>query len=664
MKKKHSLSTTIIVSQMLTGIILIVSLVIVISILYSNIVYNQCKKTVSQYCYTASNMINGDKIEEYKKSFEKDDYYLEIKNYLTIMENDSDILYYYVFIPNEEDITFLWDIADDNSFLNFGEHESYPDDGKEYCKLVYNRNPEMKVIITKEPEIGYIATACYPIFNSNGDPVALVGVDVEIPKVLEIFLTYILGASITVAIVILLIMILNYYLSNKQIVTPIRKLDKFTANFIKNIDNNIDMSININSETEIGDLATSFNKMGIELKSYIEQLSNIMSEKERIAAELNIATQIQADMLPSIFPPFPDISEFDLIASMHPAKEVGGDFYDFYMVDDDHLCCVIADVSGKGVPAALFMVIAKTLIKNQALLGGTPSEILSNVNKQLCSNNKSDMFVTVWLGILQLSTGILTAANAGHEFPAICRKDGNYELFVDKHDFVLGGMESIKYHEYALQLNKGDRIFVYTDGVPEATNLQNEMYTTDRMLEVLNSNKDTYNETILQKVSDSIMNFVNGAAQFDDITMLNLIYHGKANNDEHSITVKADVNNLENITDFINKYLDEYSCSPKTKNQIDVALDELFSNISYYAYTPDTGDCTITINKDNNHAVISLSDSGTEYNPTTKKNPDTTLSAEERKIGGLGIMIVKKTMDSFIYERSNGRNIVTISKSL
>ena len=253
---------------------------------------------------------------------------------------------------------------------------------------------------------------------------------------------------------------------------------------------------------------------------------NMIKEQERIVKELSTARQIQKSVLPHIFPPFPDRAEIDLFATMDPAKDVGGDFYDFYFIDEDHLCLVIADVSGKGIPAALFMMLSKRILEDLARQEPTPSTILEKANDLLCDNNQAEMFVTVWLGILEISTGKLTAANAGHEFPAICEKGGSFELYKDKHGFVVGGMESVHYKGYDLQLNPGDKLFVYTDGVPEATDGSGEMFGTDRMITALRSCTDNTPEEILQGVKSAVDSFVGDAEQFDDLTMMCLEYKG------------------------------------------------------------------------------------------------------------------------------------------
>ena len=262
------------------------------------------------------------------------------------------------------------------------------------------------------------------------------------------------------------------------------------------------------------------------LRDQNEQYEKQRMERSRLDTELSMASSIQADMLPNIFPAYPDRSEFDIYASMDPAKEVGGDFYDYFFVDDDHLAIVIADVSGKGVPAALFMMISKILVQNCAMTSHGVKATLEAVNRQICANNREEMFVTVWLGILEISTGKLSAANAGHEYPAMRHPDGLFELVKDKHGFVIGGMDGVKYREYELRMTPGSKLFLYTDGVPEATDANQELFGTDRMLEALNSDPDAAPADILKNVRSAVDSFVKDAEQFDDLTMLCVEYKG------------------------------------------------------------------------------------------------------------------------------------------
>ena len=249
-------------------------------------------------------------------------------------------------------------------------------------------------------------------------------------------------------------------------------------------------------------------------------------EKERIDAELSLATRIQSSAVPKVFPPFPERTEFDIYASMTPAKEVGGDLYDFFLIDEDHVGLVIGDVSGKGVPAALFMMVAQALIHHVAMREKSPAKILQAVNAEICARNPEEMFVTVWMGVLEISTGRLAAANAGHEFPAVKKAGEHFDLIKDRHGFVIGGMEGVRYREYEILMEPGEKLFVYTDGVPEATDAKDEMYGKDRMIEALRSAEDGPPSGVLDAVNKSVKAFIGSAPQFDDLTMLCLQYNG------------------------------------------------------------------------------------------------------------------------------------------
>jgi len=290
---------------------------------------------------------------------------------------------------------------------------------------------------------------------------------------------------------------------------------------------NLDKLITIKTGDEIEELGNAFNEMASNLDNYIKNLANVTAEKERIGAELDVAAHIQLSMLPCIFPAFPEREEFDIFATMTPAKEVGGDFYDFFMVDKTHLAIVVADVSGKGVPAALFMVIGKTLIKDHTQTGKDLGEVFTTVNNLLCDANSEGMFITAFEGVLDLVTGEFNFVNAGHEMPCICKANGIYEAYKTKPGCVLAGMENMRYHGGSVLLEPGDKIFQYTDGVTEATNSQNQLFGMDRMLKSLNENKNANPEVLLPAIKKDIDEFVGEAPQFDDITMLCLEFTKK-----------------------------------------------------------------------------------------------------------------------------------------
>lgn len=323
--------------------------------------------------------------------------------------------------------------------------------------------------------------------------------------------------------------------AEKRVTVPIGELADTAANYVSSNQAEINSAAILaqcarfsGDSTEIGELARSFIVMTENIGNYVENIKKITAEKERIGAELSVATQIQVSLLPCVFPPFPEIAEIDVYASMTPAREVGGDFYDFFLTDSRHLAVVIADVSGKGVPAALFMVIAKTLIKNQTQLGKTPAEVFTSVNRQLCENNDASMFVTSFMGILDFSTGQFVYANAGHNAPLIQRAGGKFEWLKAAPGFVLAGLEGIQYGEAELTLQKGDVFFAYTDGVTEAMNSAENLYGDDRLIDTLNASaaKGLRAEELVRTVRGDVADYADGAEQADDITLLALRYIG------------------------------------------------------------------------------------------------------------------------------------------
>lgn len=341
---------------------------------------------------------------------------------------------------------------------------------------------------------------------------------------------FLLQSLLFVALMVAVAIGLSLFLLRRMAIKPLRSLAAAATAFAAGDrayrrEDVVDLPIR--STDEIGDLYREIRSMQTRIIDNAENLTRMTAEKERISMELDLATKIQAHMLPSSFPAFPDRTEFDVYASMNPAKEVGGDFYDFFLLDDDHLALVIADVSGKGVPAALFMMVSKILVKNYAMTGLSPAGVLEAVNHQICSNNPEQMFVTIWMGILELSTGRLTAANGGHEYPLLKQPGSAFAVYKDKHGFIIGGMDGMKYKDYELALQPGARLFVYTDGVPEATDAKNELFGLTRTLQALNQDGGDP-RTDLERVHSAVNAFVGDAEQFDDITMLCLEYRGPA----------------------------------------------------------------------------------------------------------------------------------------
>ena len=388
------------------------------------------------------------------------------------------------------------------------------------ANALQSRQRPSRELIT-EDETGSSTMAVQGIYDENtGELLALVSVSVPMGSLKNAVRSDITNSIVMMICIEVIFITLYFYYISYRVIEPIRVISDEVSSFVESENKSGSSLGGINTRDEIQQLAEDIVKMEKDIGTYIANITAITAERERIGAELTVAKKIQADMLPSRFPAFPDRTDFDIFASMDPAKEVGGDFYDFFLLDDDHIALVIADVSDKGVPAALFMVVAKTLIKNQASFTRSPKQILEAVNYQLWENNASKMFVTAWICIFEISTGNCVAANAGHEYPALRRADGNFELIKDPHGFVLGGIKKSCYNEYEFHVEKGGTVFVYTDGVTEATNAAEELFGTARMVNALNMDSSASPEQIIRNTRAAIDDFVGDAPQFDDITML------------------------------------------------------------------------------------------------------------------------------------------------
>ena len=522
--RKRKLSIKVMIGFFILAVILILCTCLTVCLRYRRVKMDEFSSLAFSYARMGAEYIDGDRVPSYVETGVEDDYYQQVQDFLNAAQAQTDLKYYYVIIPYEDDLVYVWDADGEEGARPLGYHEAYLEGGQDELQRVYRPNPAENMLISKGEEYGYIASAYSPIFNSAGEPVALVGVDLSMTGIARVLTNFIVTIIFSVIGVIIIAMAVFYIFADRNIINPINRLNTAANEMVGNLELDAVFDIDIHTGDEIEELANAFRHMDLEVRDYIRELTAVTAEKERIGAELDLAAQIQASMLPSIFPAFPERKELDIYASMDPAKEVGGDFYDFFMVDEKHLAIVVADVSGKGVPAALFMVIGKTLIKDRTQTGKDLGVIFTEVNNLLCESNSNEMFITAFEGVLNLETGEFRFVNAGHEIPFICRKDGTFEPYEVRAGFILGGMEGIQYQAGSMQLEPGDKIFQYTDGAPEATNKNNELYGMERLTDILSRNASASPTELLSAVKADIDEFVGEAPQFDDITMLCLKY--------------------------------------------------------------------------------------------------------------------------------------------
>lgn len=470
----------------------------------------------------------------------------------------------------------------------------------------------------------------------------------SIPKYEALFSRKItLYVTVFIEIIVFTSLFVFIFLLIKKVV--VKNIDKINNSLAKITDGDLDETVNVRSNEEFAVLSDDINSTVDTLKRYIKEAD------ERIDKELEFARQIQHSALPSVFPPYPNRTDFDIYAQMHTAKEVGGDFYDFYLLGEDKLAFLIADVSGKGIPAAMFMMTAKTLIKSLVESGIDASEAFTRANNKLCENNEAGMFVTAWLGILDLNTGLLKYVNAGHNPPLIKRNGTYFEYICSKPNFILAGMENIKYKANEIQLSPGDEVFLYTDGVTEANNINYELFSDDRLLESLNEKKGLTVKQLCNKVKNDVDRFVGNALQSDDITMLAVKLNCLLSDD--SITVSPDDNSMNLVYNFIDKKLKDLEIDKLISSKIKLVTDEIYSNIINYSGATRA---KVSFCRTDKSIYLTFYDNGKRYNPLATESPDTSLSAKDRDEGGLGIYIVKKTASRIDYSNKDGYNILTI----
>ncbi len=655
-------------------VLLLIIFSLIVSIIgyegFTNAFEKEYKETTANMAYTATALVNGDRIDDYLAEGGQSEDYLQTKERLDIFCQRMNVSLVYVIKVDTSDYGRFtsvfnsvgkdtpytpWEIGYQQETTNESYAEIYKEiyDGTTLYGTIY-RTKDLK---GAPPHI----TTLVPVKNSQGEVVSILCIQRPMSEIREQRAQYLVNVAITAIILAIFVSIAYARHTRKSFIDPMRKITDETSRFAKENKQGERLG-DISRINEISTLAHSIDKMEEDMLHYIDNLTSVTAEKERIGAELNIAKIIQENSVPNIFPAFPARKDFDVYASMTPAKEVGGDFYNFFLVDDDHLAMVMADVSGKGIPAALFMMVTNILISDRTHMGGTPAEILTFVNDNICEHNRADMFVTVWLGILEISTGKIIAANAGHDDPAIYRKGGSFEILKNKHGLVVGAMSGIKYKDFEIQLNKGDKLFLYTDGLPEATDKNEKMFTLEGMINALNQHKEKAPLQILDGINEAVNAFVGDAPQFDDLTMMCLELKGESA--VKTLTVDATTENLSAVNEFIDGFLEANDCPMKAQMQIDLAVEEIYVNIANYAYGEGTGKAEISVDNNGGEITITFKDSGVPYNPLEKADPDIMLSADEREVGGLGIFLTKKNMDTVTYEYADGQNVLTMTKKI
>ena len=526
----------------ISGVILLLVLfaVIVSAVGYrafTDALYEQYSGDAFHIADSAATMVNADQIDSYMETGGTSEEYQDSWKRLDRLCNSADVTFIYVIQPDLTDyahISFVFSTVNHKSSYTPYEvgfvRETTNDEYKEKYRALYSGESERELIFLAGRQYSssvHHLTAMVPLKTSDGQTAAILCVQRQMDAVSPIRRDFVRSVMRVLLLLAAVVTVGQAVYLSRVLIRPVKKItDEATRFATENCPPERKLTEEITNSDEIGQLASSIDRMEEQIGDYIESLTRITAERERIAAELSLAGRIQDAMLPNDFPAFPDRDEFALYASMDPAKEVGGDFYDFFLIDEDHLCLEIADVSGKGIPAAMFMTVSKTILQSCAMLGRSAAEILTKTNEAICSNNREDMFVTVWVGILEISTGKMRAASAGHEYPALKKANGSFELFRDRHGLPIGAMENAKYQEYELQFHPGDALFVYTDGIPEAVNEQTAAFGTDRMLDALNLDPNADPETLLHNVRQALDSFVGAAEQFDDITMLGFVYRG------------------------------------------------------------------------------------------------------------------------------------------
>lgn len=645
------LSRKFVLGLSMLAVILIIVLIFTTSTMYRGNLEKQYSDKAFTVAQTIAYSLDGDEIERYLETLETDDHYWQIYDYFKNVMTQNGIEYVYVSVQGEEGGTYVWNVpsADEEvTDLNkLGAYEEYwsPEAAKVALNAFKTGTKTDNIQITRSDSYGYIASAYCPVFDSQGNVAALAGVDINMEEIEAQLNSFILWLVLTIVIVVVLFVSLYLMFLRRTLIKPLEKLTSRALGFASG-GSLVKFENDIHSGDELQLLSEAFQKMAADIDRYSNNLASSAADRERVATELNVAARIQISMLPDDTQRRDD---FELRAKILPAKVVGGDFYDYFMLDRHRLAFVVADISGKGVSAALF---------KYHLQSGDPLEkVMSDVNAQLCENNEEELYVTAFVGILDLDTGTLTYVNAGHPAPFLMRDGEKYLSVKGRTGFVLAAVGDVKFREAQLSLRQGDRLFIYSTGLSELFSPDGAMFGSDGILEALNSSRrdnPTPAKTIEYMVG-ACEKFSGGAEILDDMTILvleNLLGSKKM----RELKVDGELRRGEDVLLFIKRQLDENDISIGIQSLISSAVEDIFVNIVSGAKIEPGEKITVKcrIEDSGPEVVIEFTYAGAMYNPFDG----------DAGTGKARMNVIRANMAKVSYDGSDGTNRLTIVKKL
>ena len=538
MKKTNhgKLSTKLLAGVLLFALFIMICTSAAVGIYSSSVEIKELTENAFALSRSGARLIDGEQIQKYmqvtgtdengNKTYYCDQDYYKIRDFLDAIQDENDfVMYYYVCVPIDEGLFYICDASTSEHPLPQGYIENIQSKERAAAELAFSRTPEEKYVTVSDKVWGNLLTAYAPIYDDSGEPVALVGTDLSINEMIKKFNNYLGLIFCSILVVTVIGVLLLFKVIRRLVIDPIEKLNNAVGSEVGSLRSKTRFDPEIHTGDELEELADSFRKMDDDLQDYIGQLTSVTADRERISAELGLAKRIQARILPNDYPAFPERNDFDIYALLSPSEQIGGDFYDFFLIDDDHLAIAVGSVSAQGIPAALNMVILETLIKSRAMQSFTPADVLQSVSEQMISY-KTGLSSAVWLAVLELSSGKGIAINAGFESPLLRRAGKQFEQLEYEGFPEVGAAESSRYRDHGFQLYPGDSVFIFSDGVRNARNKKDERFGDRRVLDLLNHEPEATPSVLIQTVKHAVDRFSEDEPQPDDYTMLSLKYYG------------------------------------------------------------------------------------------------------------------------------------------